>query len=282
VRDTTRILLLSLLASFLLLPGGMTWAIGPETSGSWFNPQQDGHGFSIEYVVLDDGTRTILAYWYVYDADGNPLFMVGQGVVEAGNAVTVRFQAPFGMRYGEFDPGQVVRQDAGTGRFEFEDSKTGTFSYQPTTDMVDRYGLSPLTIPVVQLVAVTLEEPSECDTVLESWAGSWSGRIMVDERSSGACHDADLYLSVSESLDGPFVGQAGGWTVLPDTGGIGLDGGGARLWENGFLSATLDLFGERVDVNLQFPPLGTAGHAEGHWAVEGGGECFGTVILRKD
>ena len=39
--------------------------IKPSLSGSWYNPDQDGHGLSIE--VLDEN-RT-LVYWYVYHPD---------------------------------------------------------------------------------------------------------------------------------------------------------------------------------------------------------------------
>ena len=44
-------------------------------SGSWYNPAQDGHGFSVE--VLPDN-RTVL-YWYVYHPDGTPTFIVASG-----------------------------------------------------------------------------------------------------------------------------------------------------------------------------------------------------------
>jgi hypothetical protein len=72
--------------------------IGPNYSGSWYNPEQSGHGFSLEYSVLNDGTPLVVAYWYVYDTEGNPIFLIGMGQPEEGNTVTLEFEAPYGIK----------------------------------------------------------------------------------------------------------------------------------------------------------------------------------------
>lgn len=41
--------------------------ISATTSGSWFNPQQSGHGFLLQVVP----PTTILAYWFVFTPDGS-------------------------------------------------------------------------------------------------------------------------------------------------------------------------------------------------------------------
>jgi beta-glucanase (GH16 family) len=81
--------------------------IGPAHSGSWYWPDQDGHGFSMEFGELPDGSPLAVIYWYTYDDQGNPIFMLGSGVPE-GNRVEVDLVSPVGMIYGEFDPARTT------------------------------------------------------------------------------------------------------------------------------------------------------------------------------
>ncbi len=117
--------------------------IGPAHSGSWYNAGQSGHGFSMEFGELADGSPLAVIYYYGYDINGNPLFFVGTGVPD-GNAVEVEFVSPVGMRFGEFDPDTVMRPGAGTGRFEFSDRDNGTFSYTPSEFSETTWGHSPI------------------------------------------------------------------------------------------------------------------------------------------
>ena len=50
--------------------------VRPSWSGAWYNPDQSGHGISVE--VLDD-ERTAF-FWYTYDLDGNPVWLTARGV----------------------------------------------------------------------------------------------------------------------------------------------------------------------------------------------------------
>ena len=45
--------------------------VRPSWSGAWFNPDQSGHGISVE--ILDD-ERTVI-FWYAYDLDGKPTWL---------------------------------------------------------------------------------------------------------------------------------------------------------------------------------------------------------------
>lgn len=129
-------------------------AIGPAHSGSWYQPEQDGHGFSLEFGEQLNGTPLAVAYWYTYDDAGNPIFMVGTGVPEA-NRVTIDFVSPVGMVYGEFDPASVVREDGGTGVFEFADRDSGSFSYTPSDFTVAAWGHTAIEdLPLVKLFGV--------------------------------------------------------------------------------------------------------------------------------
>lgn len=113
-------------------------AIGPAHSGSWYNASQSGHGFSMEFG-LAAGEPTAVIYWYTYDDQGQPLFLLGQGT-PAGNRVEVTFQSPVGMVFGAFDPGTVSREAGGRGVFEFDDRHNGRFSYIPSAFTTSEWG----------------------------------------------------------------------------------------------------------------------------------------------
>ena len=49
--------------------------VRPEYSGSWYNPDQSGHGFSVEVL----STERSIAYWFTYDPFGNPIFLYADG-----------------------------------------------------------------------------------------------------------------------------------------------------------------------------------------------------------
>lgn len=100
MRSLTRILALAAMATFFgtfmqlapaALPGGI--------SGSWYNPDQSGHGITLLLVQPDFAQ----AVWSVYDTDGNPLTLVVEGDV-SGHGIEGTAYAPRGMRFGEFDP----------------------------------------------------------------------------------------------------------------------------------------------------------------------------------
>lgn len=128
--------------------------IGPAHSGSWYSMGQSGHGFSMEFATLWDGTPTAVVYWYIYDDEGNPLFMLGQGTPE-GNRVVLELQSPVGMVFGEFVETSVDRFDGGTAVIEFSDRNNATFSYTPSDFSVSQWGHSAITnLPLTLLFPV--------------------------------------------------------------------------------------------------------------------------------
>ena len=72
-----------------------------------------------------------VVYWYTYDDQGNPIFLVGSGVPD-GNHVEITFESPYGMIYGVFDKDSVTRENGGIAIFEFSDRNNATFSYTPS------------------------------------------------------------------------------------------------------------------------------------------------------
>lgn len=93
-------------------------------SGSWYNPDQSGHGLAIE--VAENGK--LVAYWYTYDFWGNPLWLIGTGD-RSGNTAIVDFYYVSGMVFGEFDPDTTDAMFWGQGFFEFQSCDQGVFSW---------------------------------------------------------------------------------------------------------------------------------------------------------
>ncbi len=128
--------------------------IGPGHSGSWYQPTQDGHGFALEFGQQPDGTPLAVAYWYIYDDMGNPIFLVGSGVPE-GNKVTINFVSPVGMVFGDFTPSDIVRESGGVGVFEFSSNGEGTFNYTPSEFSTVAWGHSAITdLPIQKLFGI--------------------------------------------------------------------------------------------------------------------------------
>jgi hypothetical protein len=284
--STIHSLVLALVATAMLLFHSGAFAIGPAYSGTWYNPEQDGHGFSLEYSVLNDRTPVVVAYWYVYDAEGNPIWLIGQGAPEEGNTVTLEFDAPYGMKFGEFDPDQTVHTDGGTGVFTFEDSEAGVFDYEPSEWMVETYGVSAVSTPVVKFLEVahpTCDEPPSDDPYVSDYTGSWTGRMIYDRRSLGACDDADVHLQVGDWARNENMWRLHSLTVIRDTGGQAtynyLDD--ITLISDGFVVDDFRVFGEYIDMNIQFPPIDSYGHAEGYWNYRNG-DCYGEWTFTKD
>jgi hypothetical protein len=138
--------------------------IGPAHSGSWYNANQDGHGFSVEFTELG-GIPIAVVYWYTYDALGLPIFLVGTGL-PVGNRLEVTFESPVGMVFGDFDPTTVTRLEGGTGVFVFKDRDNATFSYTPAADMGSQHGINEGidNLPLVKLLGIpadsTFENPA--------------------------------------------------------------------------------------------------------------------------
>ncbi len=81
----------------LLLPALAAAELPPGISGAWYNPAQSGHGLSVE--ILDN--ERALAFWYVYDTEGNPVHLYLDGRIE-GRRIEATAYAPRGMRFGSF------------------------------------------------------------------------------------------------------------------------------------------------------------------------------------
>lgn len=133
---------------------------GQEFLGSWFNEDQDGHGFSIAFGRLQNGSPIAVVYWYIYDEEGSPIFLVGTGNID-GSTLDIQFESPRGMVYGEFDKDTVVREHGGTARIVFTDTQNATFSYTPSAFSVTTWGHSAIeSLPLKRLFTVPVTDTS--------------------------------------------------------------------------------------------------------------------------
>jgi beta-glucanase (GH16 family) len=143
--------------------------IGPAHSGSWYNSDQSGHGFSAEFGMSGDKPYAVI-YWYIYDDAGDPIFFIGQGE-PVDNRVEVTFYSPVGMVYGEFDPSAVPNplDVAGTGVFEFSDRDNATFSYTPSQFSESTWGhTTPVeNLPLTKLFGIDAEKSFPLPTPTE-------------------------------------------------------------------------------------------------------------------
>ena len=134
-------------------PGAAPPSIGPGHSGSWYNPDEDGHGFSIEVGNAPDGSPKAVVYWYTYDTEGNPLFMVGEGAPD-GTRLDVEFVSPVGMQWGVFDRPEGDWPDGGLGTFEFSDENSGVFRYEPSAFTSATWGHDAHSMAITKLFGI--------------------------------------------------------------------------------------------------------------------------------
>ncbi|AKS40838.1 M14 family zinc carboxypeptidase [Wenzhouxiangella marina] len=104
-----------------------TEAVRGVHSAMWIDPDRGGEGWVIE--VLPDGQA--VGYWFTYDEEGHPRWLLGQGPVVANQIRFENLLAPVGGRFGPgFDPDEVELLPAGSARLVFSDCEQGWFDYR--------------------------------------------------------------------------------------------------------------------------------------------------------
>ena len=117
-----------------------TFAITPGITGSWYNPAQSGQGFNVEVLP----NNIFVAFWYVFDKNGNNLWLSGTGTV-SGDSVTVNLvQTNGGFFPPNFDPTKITRPQWGTVTFKFTDCTNGTATWTPVDTVNFSAGNTPL------------------------------------------------------------------------------------------------------------------------------------------
>ncbi len=89
---------LAALVALAALSSGAQAALPAGIGGAWFNPDQSGHGLTVEVLAPDRA----LVFWFVYDRHGNPMHLYMDGRIE-GRRFEATALAPRGLRFPGFD-----------------------------------------------------------------------------------------------------------------------------------------------------------------------------------
>lgn len=146
--------------------------IRPAHSGAWYNPDQAGHGLSVQ--VLDE-ERTI-AFWYAYTPEGHSMFLLIDGVND-GHTVTGPAYSFDGMIWRQFDPATLKSEVWGEVSIEFLGCNSAMLTW--ASGMED-YGDGQ-----IELQRLTYVAELECDEIPAELTGEWQ-------------------LGFTETDDGPF------------------------------------------------------------------------------
>ena len=220
--------------------------INSKLSGTWYNPNQDGHGLSI--AILDENSTLI--FWYVYHPDGTPMFLITVGQNQ-GNSITGTTYYNTGMRFGEFDPNDRVQTVWGTSTVTFSDCNTATLKYSSNDPA---YGSG--SIPMVRLASVSGLKCSD-SPLHGTYHGSWVEPGEVGYGFAALFENGDMvFFSRDHESGGVGAGQwrvtgsnrfafdvtiysvFGGWRTISGSGTFSEDDLTATYTGNGELFAT--------------------------------------------
>jgi hypothetical protein len=187
-------------------------------SGSWYNPAQNGHGFSVE--VSANGL--VVLYWYTYHPDGSPAFILAVGQAN-GNSVTADAYYNTGMRFGVFDPGERMELPWGNITITFHDCHSATVEYDSTFEH-DGEPFGSGSFPIQRLVSID--------------------QLQCQEDRRAGIYEGNIYSSFDDETYYGFVLVApGGHFAAYSDGGLGVFG---NIGVNG---ATLSASGVAVSLD---------------------------------
>ena len=123
-------------------------SINKDLSGSWNNQSQSGHGFSIEVISAD----VSILYWFVYNPDGTPTFIIAVGK-NKGNVINADAYYNSGIKFGDFDPDDVVEVPWGKIKITFNSCSSATMEYNSVLSY-DGVPYGSGTIPLTRLLSI--------------------------------------------------------------------------------------------------------------------------------
>jgi hypothetical protein len=136
--------------------------LGGYLSGNWYNPEQDGHGFQLEFTNAIDqsnGLPIALAIWFVYTPDGtgqNWIFAQGtyDGTKSAVTLSAMLFTGPnFPPNYNPADLKTVPADGQwGTLTFTFSDCNHGTVMWH--SDLAGYNSANDVPLPIVRITQI--------------------------------------------------------------------------------------------------------------------------------
>lgn len=133
-------------------------------AGSWFNRDQSGHGLSIEILNPDE----VLAYWFTFDAFGNPAWIIAQGEhVGEGLVELEAWIAEGGVFPPNFDPELVEIIPWGTLEIEFHSCAEATLRWDA---QVPGFGMGEMPIErLSRAVEFSCVDPPPEELLVPEW-----------------------------------------------------------------------------------------------------------------
>lgn len=129
-------------------------------SGSWYQSDESGHGFSLQWLSRDQA----LIMWYTYDHDGNQQWLIGVGGREGDQIVFSDMQVTSGARFGEaYDPADVEQQPWGMLALEL-DCDGGVLAWDATESGFGTGTLDLERLTGLQRPACPFQRPRRCST----------------------------------------------------------------------------------------------------------------------
>lgn len=175
--------------------------INARLSGIWYNSSQSGHGLNI--AVLDENTTIV--YWYVYHVDGTPMFLITVGQNQ-GNTISGTTYYNTGMKFGEFNPLDIVETEWGSTTLTFSDCNTASLEYAANDP-----GYGSGMIPMQRLGSVA---GLKCtDSPLHgNYSGSWSQGGEIGYGIATLFENGDMVFWAESDTSGE-VGIGNWWTT---------------------------------------------------------------------
>ncbi len=92
-------------------------------TGSWYENETSGQGFSIHKIANDHG----VVYFYGYNDDGENLWLIGVWEIELvyGQEFVIELDQASGGTFDLVDPAQIIREHWGTLTLRLDDCKSG-------------------------------------------------------------------------------------------------------------------------------------------------------------
>ena len=118
-------------AGVIVVHGAPGFGIGPGMTGMWFNPQQSGHGFTIE--VLAGTPLQLLVSWSTFSPAGGQSWILGLGAANGTQATLQGYQGLGGRFPPNFDAANVHVDPWGTLIFTFFDCNHAHVDWASTT-----------------------------------------------------------------------------------------------------------------------------------------------------
>ena len=124
-----RILKILILTTLLLASSAQALMLTGAFTGAWFDEDAPGQGFLVQVVAVEE-VDTVVVYWFTFDADGNQVWLVGQGPVDGDSATITMLSVAGGVLVnGGFDASGIMVDEWGQLVLTFDDCDEGTVSF---------------------------------------------------------------------------------------------------------------------------------------------------------